>query len=244
MRRLLRSSLLASLLLTPLSIHAEGWSGQGEAGLVKSSGNTESENFNVGLGLSNDGEVWHHEFGIGLYKASADGADSADSINADYTVKRDFSERRFAFGTLSYLDDKFDGFTEQSSVALGYGYRIVMDEPNLWEVGVGVGYRDTHQAIKLANGNETEGKDVSGATLVLSSKFARELTPNTTLLDNFKSEIGSDNTFIENDLSLLVAMNEAFSLKAGFLVRHNSDPAPGTDDTDTITSLNLVYNFK
>jgi len=38
-------------------------------------------------------------------------------------------------------------------------------------------------------------------------------------------------------------MNEVFSLKAGVIIRHNTDPALGADDTDTITSLNLVYNF-
>ena len=39
------------------------------------------------------------------------------------------------------------------------------------------------------------------------------------------------------------AMNDRFSLKAGLLVRYNSDPALGADNTDTITSFNLVYNF-
>ena len=40
-----------------------------------------------------------------------------------------------------------------------------------------------------------------------------------------------------------VAMNDRFSLKAGILVRYNSDPAPGVDETDTITSVSLVYKF-
>ena len=240
---LISCALILIGLMTSSMANAKDWSGQGEAGLIKASGNTDSENFNVALGLTKDGEKWHHDFGIGFYQASADGVDSADSVKADYTVKRDLTARRFVFAGLNYLDDDFDGFTEQSSVSAGYGYRIIMNDPNVWEVGIGVGYRDTAQAIKLEDGSEVEGKDVSGGTLVLNSKFVRKLTPNTKVLDTFRSELGSDNTYIENDLALVVAMNDAFSLKAGIKVRYNSDPAPGKDDTDTITSLNLVYNF-
>jgi len=225
------------------AVSAQDWSGQGEAGLVRASGNTDSENFNVGLNFSKNGEVWKHEIGLGLYQASAGGQDSADSVFADYTLKRDLDDRRFLFAGLNYLDDDFDGFTEQTSISAGYGYRVILDDPNLWEVSLGLGYRDTAQAIRLDDGTEVEGEDVSGATVVLASKFVRQLTDNTQFLDDFRADIGSDNTFVENDAALVVSMNEAFALKAGILIRYNSDPAPGADDTDTITSLNLVYNF-
>ncbi len=226
-----------------VSVNAQGWSGQGEAGLIIASGNTETENANVGLSFKKEGEVYQHEFGFGLYRASNDDIDSAESINADYTLKRILSERRFIFGSLSYLDDEFDGFTEQVGVAVGYGYKVFDTEPRAWEVGIGVGYRDTSELIRLEDGTEFEGMDLSGATLVLRSDYRNKLTANTEFIDKFVAEIGSDNTFIENDAAILVAMNEKFALKAGLLIRHNTDPAPGAEETDTITSVNLVYNF-
>lgn len=235
--------LLTAAMGASLAANAEGWKGQGEAGIVVSSGNTDSENANVGLGFVNEGEVWTHELGFGLYRASNNDIDSAESFNADYTIKRDLSERRFIFGTLSYLDDEFDGFTEQTSISVGYGYRVYETEPRGWEVGIGVGYRDTSELTLLDDGTEIEGEDLSGATLVLRSAYRHKLTANTEFQNKFVAEIGSDNTFLESDSALLVAMNEAFSLKAGVLLRHNTDPAPGADDTDTITSVNLVYNF-
>lgn len=222
---------------------AAGWKGQGEAGLIKASGNTDSENFNIGLDFQNHSGVWHHELGFDLYQASSDGADTADSIAADYTSKRDIWERSFLFANVSYLDDGFDGFTEQASVSAGYGYRLFDSEPITWEVAIGAGYRDTSEAIQLADGTEVEGKDLSGATLVLRSDYRSQITANTQFIDAFRADIGSDNTFVENDAGLLVSMNDIFSLKVGFLVRHNTDPAPGADETDTISSLSLVYNF-
>src|SRR3546814_16657575 len=63
------------------------------------------------------------------------------------------------------------------------------------------------------------------------------LFPYTTL---FRS---SDNTFLQNDIGIAVAMNEKFALKAGLQARYNSEVEPGTKKTDTQTTINLVYQF-
>ena len=57
-------------------------------------------------------------------------------------------------------------------------------------------------------------------------------------------ETGSDNTFTQFNTGLVVAMTDAFAVKLGSNYRHNSDvPTSDTDKTDTITTVNLVYNF-
>ena len=234
---------LVSSFLVSNSAHAQGWSGQGEAGFVSASGNTDSENLNIGLKFTNAGPVWTHDLAFFAYTSSADGVDTAESYSVDYTAKRALSERSFIFGTLGFLDDDFDGFTEQLNVGVGYGYKIIDTEPVGWETGIGIGYRDTQQLIVLDDGTEIEGEDVSSATLILRSDYRNQLTANTQFLDVFQADIGADNTFIQNEAAIVVAMNESFSLKAGFIIRHNTDPPAGADDTDTITSLNLVYDF-
>ena len=235
--------LSAITLTTSFTVNAADWQGQGEVGLVKTSGNTESENFNVGLDFKKELKAWRHEFGVAFYQASADDQRSANSIAADYTAKYSISDRRYLFSSISYLDDDFDGFTEQSSASLGYGYHVIKSKPTAWEVGIGIGYRDTSEFIKQPDGSRIEGKDLSGGTLVLRSDYRHQLTSNTQFSDKFTAEIGADNSFIENNASLSVAMNEKFALKAGLRIRHNTDPAPGADQTDTISSINLVYNF-
>jgi len=241
---ILKTKLFAILIAFSVShnVHAQ-WKGQGEAGFVTASGNTDTENLNVGLKFINEGPVWAHEFGFNTYQASTEGIDTAQNIAANYTAKRALSERSNIFFNLGFLDDDFDGFTEQTSIGVGYGYKIIDTEPVGWETGIGIGYRDTSQLIILDDGTEIEGEDVSGETLILRSDYRNQFTPTAQFLDVFSAEIGADNTFIQNEAALLVAINETFSLKAAFIIRHNTDPAPGADDTDTITSLNLVYNF-
>jgi len=150
---------------------------------------------------------------------------------------------RNIFFNLGYLDDDFDGFTEQYSASLGYGYKVINNDRITWETGAGVGYRNTSELTINDDGSEVEGDDLSSATFVLRSDYSHQFTETTKFVDTFKAEIGSDNTFIENDAALFVTISNSFSLKVGYLVRHNTDPAPGADETDTISSLNLVYGF-
>lgn len=233
---------LALSLATPHLAHAQ-WTGQGEAGFVSASGNTDSETINLALKFKNEGEKLTHDFSVGTYQASSNNVDSAESLSASYGLKYALTDRSYLFGELNYLDDEFDGFTEQTSLSVGYGYKVIDTEPTSWELGIGAGYRDTSELIRLDDGTELEGKDLSGETLVFKSDFRHQLTPTTEFIDAFVAEIGSDNSFIENDASLIVSINDKFALKAGLLVRHNTDPAPGAEETDTITSVNLVYNF-
>ena len=227
----------------------EGWTGQGEAGFISSSGNTDSDSLNLGLKFAKAGKVWDHEIGLAAYQASTEGNDTAENYSAGYTLKRNLTERSNIFFNLSYLDDEFDGFTEQLSAAIGYGYKFADGPKVKWEAGAGIGYRDTDELFVTRDEetgailSEVEGDDLSGATIVLRSDFEAKISETTKFVDNFKAEIGSDNTYVENDAALFVAISSAFSLKAGLLVRFNSDPAEGSDDTDTITSLSLVYGF-
>jgi len=247
--KLLLSAIIATSFATNVNAEAEeGWKGQGEAGFVTTSGNTDSDSLNLGLKFEKSGKVWDHEIGLAAYQASQEGIDTAENFSANYTLKRNLTERSNIFFNLGYLDDDFDGFTEQLSAAVGYGYKVFNGESVKWETGAGVGYRDTDQLTVIRDDfgdivEEIEGDDVSGATFVLRSDFEAKISETTKFVDNFKAEIGSDNTYVENDAALFVAINESFSLKLGYLVRYNSDPADGADDTDTITSLNLVYGF-
>jgi len=49
---------------------------------------------------------------------------------------------------------------------------------------------------------------------------------------------------VQNDLALQVTMYEAFALAVGIGVRYNSDPPPLSESTDTLFTVNLVYNLK
>lgn len=244
---LLFGSLLGSLLLSNLA-KAEGWSGEGEVGYVKASGNTSSENLNLGLDLKHESELWTNNMNIEAFKASSDDIELSNSVSAGYLLERALTKRSDLFFSLGYLDDDFDGFTEQRSVSFGYGYKLFDRITTKWDLGAGVGYRDTELIafnIDPVDGSSVPSSSLSinGPTFVIRSDYEHQLTETTRLSDNFRGEFGSDNSFIENEAAVRFLINSNFSFKLSLVVRHNTDPAEQVDKTDTLTVLSLVYSL-
>ncbi|HET9474184.1 MAG TPA: DUF481 domain-containing protein, partial [Steroidobacteraceae bacterium] len=69
-------------------------------------------------------------------------------------------------------------------------------------------------------------------------------TESTKITNKFLSEIGSNNTSVQDDLALQVNMSEVLALAVGIGVRYNSDPPPLAESTNTLFTVNLVYNIK
>ena len=49
---------------------------------------------------------------------------------------------------------------------------------------------------------------------------------------------------MQNDIGIQVQMTDVLALAAAYSVRYNTDPPLGFGKTDTLTTLNLVYEIK
>lgn len=256
MPHLLRTGLataLAALLIVPATAAAQdnpdGWSGTGELGFSTSRGNARSDNLNARLAFRKEDEQWRHRFSLaglrarGEVTADFDG-DGEPETRLQLTANRyqaaassalKMNERASWVSALRYERDDFSAYEWQGTVSIGYGYQYIDTERVKLGATVGPGYRRARNASTL----ETESEGI----LRGSVEYAHQLTTTTRLENDFLVESGSDNTFIQNDLGLSVAINSALALKAGFQVRRNSEVDPGREKTDTLTTLNVVYTF-
>lgn len=109
----------------------------------------------------------------------------------------------------------------------------------------GVGYKvyETQNAFDDAGVLIEPGGRDSEAVFRGTLDYDHEFTETTPLLDKFVVEAGPDNTFAQNDLTLQVKMNAVLALAVGYSVRHNTDPRFGFEQTDTLTTINLVYEI-
>lgn len=246
----LRLPLAAALLaVLPSLAAAEGWTGTGELGLAVARGNAESENLNGKLDFKNEDEKWKHHFYLAALRAKGqvtgdfDG-DGVPETRSELTANRyeagassayKFSERASWVGSLRYENDDFSAYEWQQTLGVGFGYQLVQSERTQLAMQVGPGFR----RAKLAATGETESGAIARGLLDLTHK----LTGNTDLVNTFLVETGSDNTFAQNDLGVVVAMNSKLALKAGLQLRHNNETSPGVKKTDSLTTVNLVYNF-
>ncbi len=235
---------LAVLVSAPA--HAD-WSGKGEAGLVLSSGNTEAETANLKIGLVHEGVNWKSQFGTSALYAADDVGATAQRWDASTQQDYNFGPRTFWFGAGRYEEDRFSGFEYQATVSTGFGRKFIDSASTKFTGTAGVGYKlfETRDAFDKDTGALIEegayqNESVARGTL----DFEHDFNESTKLVDEFVVEAGADNTFVQNDLSLQVKMTQVLALAVGYSVRHNTKPPLGFEETDTLTTLNLVYQVE
>jgi len=240
----------AAALLVPLfaisPAHAD-WSGKGEAGLVIATGNTETKTANAKLLFANEVDKWKHQFGgTALYATSDPDGTTANRWELFEESDYNFSPRTFWFGAARYEDDEFSGFEYQAILSTGIGRKFIDTDITKFVGTAGVGYKrfETRDAFDdagvLIEPGTTDSEVVFRGTL----DYDHKLTATSSLIDKFVVEAGSDNTFVQNDIALQVKMTNVLALAVGYSVRHNTDPPVGFEKTDTLTTINLVYEIK
>lgn len=245
-QELVKYALLAAVVVGYPGIAAADWSGKGELGAALASGNTDTENVNAKLELEKQAGDWSHKFGLaGIYAS-----DSNETTGQRWEVHEqsdfNFTERDFWFGAARYEDDRFSGFEYQATLSTGLGRHFIDTERTKLTGTAGIGYKyfETRDVFDDV-GNLVEPGD-SDSNLIFRGTidFEQQLTDTTKLIDKFLVEAGSDNTYLQNDLALQVRMTDVLALSVGYQVRHNTDPPAGFEKTDTLTTVNLVYEFQ
>lgn len=213
----------------------EGWRGKGELGFVKTSGNTETSTLNLALEFVYEKEKWRHTLSGTMLKSKKSGTTDAERWTAGIQSDYKFSEKSYLFGAFRYDSDKFAGFDPVTTISAGYGRQLIETEKHFLLGEVGAGYRSQE--------NTLTGEKDKGAIFRGRLDYRWHITKTTEFGNLFLVEAGSDNTFLQNDTSLSVAINKAFAIKLAYQYRHNTDPPLGSDSTDTQFTTNLVYNF-
>lgn len=237
--------LCALLSLAASAAHAQ-WTGKAEAGLVGTRGNTDSDSANFKTDILFKYAQWQHQLGATGVYASDETGTTGQRWELRQQSDYDFSAQGFAYESLRYENDRFSGFTYQATAGTGVGWRFFDDAVTKLSLQAGIGYKQFETRDALADDGVTiipgERKD----EMIGQGKgyFERALTETTKVIDKALVESGSDNTFAQNDLSLQVQIFGSLALAVGVSVRYNTNPPPGFKNTDTLTTLNLVYERK
>ena len=239
--------ILASLATLACHEARADWSGKGEAGVVFANGNTDTQNVNAKLDLATTEGSWKHAVGLAAVYANADEVTTGQRWEVFEQSDYNFSPRSFWFGAGRYEDDRFSGFDYQATASTGVGRHFIDSERTKFTGTAGVGYkffetRDTFDdtGTVLLEQGASDSEVVFRGTL----DFSNELTNTTKLIDKFLVESGANNTFVQNDLGIQVKISDVLALAAAYSVRHNTDPPLGFGKSDSLTTLNLVYEFK
>jgi putative salt-induced outer membrane protein len=237
-------ALFPMMLLPPLAMAQ--WKAKAEAGVVASRGNTETESANAKLDVSREFTRWKHSAGLsGVYASDEIGA-TGQRWEARGQSEYKFSAKGFWFGSARYEEDRFSGIAYQATYGTGIGWRFFNTERTKLSTQLGAGYKvsESRATIDDDGGTFIPADRNEEAILQGNLNYEQALTETTKVVDKLLVESGVDNTFVQNDLSLQVKIMDSLALAVGYSVRHNTHPPDGFRSTDTLTTLNLVYELK
>ena len=222
-----------------------GWSGEGSGGFVSARGNTDTTTVTAGIAAKYNTPTWRYTMGFSALTAEEDGEQNAERWEVSGQADRKFSETSYVFGSARYLDDSFGAFETQASFAAGYGRELFKTEKHNLNGEVGLGYRTSEEcAASDLNGECIQtGDSLDEFIMVGKLNYSWAINANTTLTDGFSVEIGEDNTYAQNETALNVKMGQSLSLKLSWILRHNTDVPVDTKNTDTLTTVSVVYGF-
>ncbi len=243
--RVLKTVAALALLLPVFPAFAQ-WSGKGEAGLAVASGNTDTKSGNAKLVIGKKVEAWEHSVGFAGNYIADDVGTTGQRFELFGETRYQFNPRDFWFGGARYEDDRFSGFEYQAVLSTGVGRKFIDTDNVKFSGQVGVGYKvyETRDTIDPDTLALILGDRDSAAALIGGFDYSNKLTDTTTVFDKFGFEAASGNTFLQNEIGVAVKMSDSLALAVALAVRHNTDPPPGFKKTDTLTTLNLVYEVK
>lgn len=214
-----------------------------EIGAITTSGNTSGTSVTGRFEVLQDLPLWSNEYtGNGYFK------EDRTRVNGEQTSQRSaqryqlgakagyklLEENSTLFGLASFSEDKFGAYKRTASVGIGHGFRWYQSENKTLDMEVGPGYFDGTRA----NDEKERGMIVRGR-----AAFRWKLSDSASFAQMLTVEYGSWNTHSTSETSLSTRINGSMQMKAAFSARNDSSVPSDKTNTDTQTSVTLVYSF-
>lgn len=216
-------------------IYADPITGEGELGFSSFSGNSDILNLNALLSLEQHVDKWKHNFDFEANKSKNNKVIEANNFISDIKSDYFFKQQTYGFGALRYESDDFSSYKFQTSLSSGFGTRIIENDRQDLDLSMGLGVKQSKQQNTNINNTET--------IIRLGADYLHQITDNSQLIETLLIEYGADNTQTGSNTSFKVFISENIATKITLSIKHNSKVLAGTKNTDTQTSVSLVYGF-
>lgn len=231
------------------------WEITSELGAIITSGNTETTTLKGGIKALHNLENWNNEYKIdGLYKEdeveNSDGAKETQRTNEKYSLSaqgnyklNEEHSHLYIYG--SYVSDYFGAYRNEAVISAGYGRRL-LDRSDMWlnaEIGPGYKYFEFPEGSVDEDGIPNAGESDSEIIALGKLDYNWQISDNAKFTQLVAVEYGDTNTKTRSETALLAKINGSLQMKVAYNITHNSDVADDKENTDTATSLTLVYSF-
>ena len=210
------------------------WSGEGEVGLIRTTGNNRQTGVTGGLELDRVGIDWTHKIiALADYQENA-GKVSRERYSLAYEPRYNLSKLFFLSGLAKYEHDRFQGYDSRYSLSGGFGYRFI-DRPDLklaFESG---------PAVRLTDFTDESDQINLAARYALDVDWS--ITDRVKLSEDASAILQFGNDTLFSRTSLEASLSERLSTRLSYLIEHDTEPPGNAAKTDTRTNFTLIYGF-
>lgn len=147
----------------------------------------------------------------------------------------------YVFGRGDFTWDQFGSYTQISTLSSGYGFNAISNHKTKLSLEIGPGYRYNLPAESTSVPDPDAEKD---AILRTAAKFSQKLQEYTSINADLTAEVGENNNTLTLDMSYKNLVFQDWAFKIGMNIKYTEVVPEGSQQTDTITTFNLLYTFR
>lgn len=222
----------------------ENWSGKGEFGAFRATGNSSNSGVTAGVTVDRQGIAWRHRLTGRVDYQRANGTTTREQFLARYEPNYNLSDKIYVYALAQYERDRFQGFSGRYAISGGLGYQALKNDDIQLSLKAGPAYRVTEFI---------DGRSESRIAGLIGVDFDWNITNRLTLTQdtNAVAETGgsaiaiidSRNTTLDLVTGLNAAISRKLSARFSYAVEYDSNPPPGAVQTDTLSRVTLIYDF-
>lgn len=213
------------------------WTGEGAFNAGVTTGNTETTDLGIGLKLKHQGDNWVQYGELAADYGETDNIETKNRIFAAGQVDRIFDDRLSGYGRLTWERDEFSGFDNRYFAGFGAAWKAINGDATKWTLEGGPGYKIDEVRATLTTAASTE----ESVGVRAGSKFEHKFNDAVSLSNNTEVVYSEASTQVSNIVALTANLWGNLSARVSLDVRHDTDPLPGFESTDTATRFSLVY---
>lgn len=204
------------------------------AGYLAQSGNAKSSTLTANTNMTwyNASTAW--SIWGNANNTSSNDERSSETYSAGARSRYNMTDSDYLFGQASWLTDRFNGYQARDVLTAGYGRQFLSGPVHFFRLEFGPGIRYDEYSD---GGHETQALGYA------SGIYNWQLTDNAKFIQGV-SVLGSEDTTVNSETGLEVAINEHFGLKVAYNVTWNSNPPDSAPEhTDRKTAITLGYKM-
>ncbi len=217
----------------------KGWESTAELGIVVTSGNTKTSSTSGKFDTNKEVEKWRFNLHAETLSSSSDNVKSAEKYLASGQANYKFNKFDYMFGLLTYNKDLFSGYEYQSTIAAGYGRRILNNDTMTLDLEAGPGVRFS----KVDTSIDPNAEARSQAVLRTAAKYRWTISDNSKFSEDLTSEASHESSVTKSVTGLTAKVNSSLAMKVTVTLTRTTHVPVGTKENDTETALTLVYSF-